>query len=300
MKQVLITIALAALGTGLLLSYDHNQRAPVVDPRPTAVIPIASSGERMVHAPGRIEGARETTAIRSEFAGRIAEVAVVRGQSVTAGQLLFALDARPYVARRDMAAAAVQLAKARKQKLIDGARQSEIEAVRQDVLAAEAKNEYAQTRFGRGRTLLKQNAISHEELDALRSGSLASTAMLEAARERLKTIQAPPRDWDGPRATDPAVELASPQQRRVVADIDERDVMLVRLGQRCQVTTDAQPGKRFAGRVSEVEPRMEPKKIYGGWAGERNETHTRRVWIDLDKQSPLPIGLPVEVAIDVQ
>jgi hypothetical protein len=49
----------------------------------------------------------------------------------------------------------------------------------------------------------------------------------------------------------------------------------------------------------EIEPRMEPKKIYGGWAGERNETHTRRVWISVEGDTQLPVGLPVEVKISI-
>ncbi|WP_158222779.1 HlyD family secretion protein [Rhodopirellula sp. MGV] len=105
-------------------------------------------------------------------------------------------------------------------------------------------------------------------------------------------------EWVSPQASTPAVRIVDASQLRVVAEVDERDALGVFMDQHCTITVDALPGENFAGVVSEIEPQMEPKKIYGGWAGERNETHTRRVWIDLSDSVALPIGLPVEVMID--
>ncbi|MCC9601425.1 efflux RND transporter periplasmic adaptor subunit [Stieleria sp. JC731] len=107
-----------------------------------------------------------------------------------------------------------------------------------------------------------------------------------------------PGEWISPESPSPAIQVVDASQLRVIADVDERDALGVSEGQRCIVTVDALPGKTFEGTVTEIEPRMEPKKIFGGWAGERNDTHSRRVWIDLADGVELPIGIPVEVMID--
>lgn len=110
-------------------------------------------------------------------------------------------------------------------------------------------------------------------------------------------IDVHPGEWFSPEMPDAAMELANIEQLRVVADIDERDALLVATGQVCEILADAIAGQSYQGTVVEIEPRMEPKRIYGGWAGERNETHTRRVWIDINSDVKLPVGLPVEVKI---
>ena len=82
-----------------------------------------------------------------------------------------------------------------------------------------------------------------------------------------------------------------------VAEVDEFDALRVKLGQRCEITSDASDGLLAIGRIVEIEPWMNQKKMFGQWAGERNDTFSRKVRIELEDSIELPIGLPVEVAI---
>ncbi|KAA5546301.1 HlyD family efflux transporter periplasmic adaptor subunit [Roseiconus nitratireducens] len=342
MRNLIIIAAFSTLAAGVLLSIDHQQRVDA-QRRQESIGPDGIPVTDRIHAAGRVEGTTETILIRPFFAGRIASINAPRGTRVQAGAPLLSLVADRYIAQRDLATAALEAARAGKMRLIEGARQSEIEAANQEALAAEARFTAAERNFDRAERLLERNAISPQEFDQRRSELDSTRALLKAARENLETVRAAPRptellaadakiraadaelrmaqidlqrctvkapcaaivldvhthvgEWYSPEMEQAAVELVNPERLRVVADIDERDALNVRLGQRCNITTDALAQKTFVGVVSEIEPRMEPKRIYGGWAGERNETHTRRVWIDLQQTQNLPIGLPVEIVI---
>lgn len=346
MKNLILTTAIAALGTGLVLAWEHQRthgttratsEKPLVESQPIAV------SAKRVHAAGRVEGKDEALLIRPEFAGLVRELYVTRGAQVSTGTKLFVLDQQRYIAQRNLAAAALAAAEADKRVLIAGARTSEIEAARQDMLAAQARLGRASRTYYRAQRLAEQNAISVEELERALGEYESFQAMLLASQQRYETSKAPPRDedlaradaaiasaraslqiaevdlakctvtaptsgivldvnigigeWISPQTEEPAIEMADTSELRIVADIDEHDALFVQLGQRCEITSDALESRRLNGTVIEIEPRMEPKKIYGGWAGERNETHSRRVWIRVESGVTLPIGLPVEVEI---
>lgn len=342
MKQILLAGSLAAIGTTVLIVADQKQRATS---RQNIVSQVASDApvKRSIHAAGRVEGQTDAVAIRPHFPGRIEQVVVARGMRVVRGQVLFTLEDDRIEAQRDLAAARLSAARAAKQQLIDGARETEIQSAKQNALAADARYENARTRFERANRLFANNAISSQELDDHRSSYEANRALSMAAHSRYESVKAGPRpadllaadaeiasaeaelnmaridlkrcqvvspcsgvvldvainpgEWISPEMPGPAIELVGTERLRVAADVDERDALQLKPGLHCQITADAMPGKFLNGRVSEIEPRMEPKKIYGGWAGERTETHARRVWIVLESDTQLPIGLPVEVKI---
>src|SRR5687768_6827240 len=70
--------------------------------------------------------------------GRIAEIAVKRGDPVAAGATLFSLDATDETARRDEAAAALEEAKARLADLRIGERPEELAIIQAQLDAAKA------------------------------------------------------------------------------------------------------------------------------------------------------------------
>lgn len=342
MKQLILAGVFAAVGTGILVLADQHHKSTTAATERTNLSSSLTSAVK-VHAAGRIEGTTQNVLIRPQFPGRVETVFVTRGTRVERGQPLFKLDSRRYEAQLDLASAMLSAARAKRMRLIDGARDSEIEAANQDAIAAQARYESSRTRLERAIRLFERNAISSQGLEDHRADHDANLALLNAARERLETVKADPRvselmaadaeiasteaqlkiaeidllrctilapcpavvlavdihpgEWCSPEMPDAAMELSNTEQLRVVADIDERDALKVSTGQTCQVTADAMPGQFFSGVVVEIEPRMEPKKIYGGWAGERNETHSRRVWIELNAETELPVGLPVEVVI---
>ncbi len=82
---------------------------------------------------------------------------------------------------------------------------------------------------------------------------------------------------------------------RVRADLDGADVAKVKLGQRAWVTADAYGSKRFPGVVSKIGTSLGPKRIRTDDPTERMDTQVLDVWIDLDGQVQLPVGLRVDV-----
>jgi len=102
----------------------------------------------------------------------------------------------------------------------------------------------------------------------------------------------------GPDKDLPLIVLADTSRRRAVAEVDEFDALSIQVGQKCEITADAAPGVVANGTIVEIEPRMNPKQRYAQRVGERKDTFSRRVWIDLDANADLPIGLPVDVLIE--
>ncbi|MCD0461818.1 HlyD family secretion protein [Roseiconus lacunae] len=344
MRQLILAGTLAAVGTGVMVAFDQQQLNRPLAPDPIPLTVDAASFGPMIHAAGRVEGRSEPISIRPHFPGRIETLPVASGTRVSTGEALLKLDSQRYEALRDLAAAQLEAAQAKRMRLVAGARPTEIEAARQNAEAALARYEGARNRFERAAKLFNRNAISAQEMEDYRYDHDSSLALLNAARKRFETVKADPRpadllaadaaiasakaelrmaeidldrcqvkapcdaivldidvrvgEWISPENPAPALQIVDASQLRVVADVDERDALIVSEGKTCRITVDALPGKYFEGIVSEIEPRMEPKKIYGGWAGERNDTHSRRVWIDLANDVALPIGIPVEVMIE--
>ena len=116
---------------------------------------------------------------------------------------------------------------------------------------------------------------------------------------RVLAIEAEVGELTYPDSPEPLIILSDTRQLRAVAEVDEFDAMRVQLGQVCHIESDGTVGILARGHIVEIEPQMHPKQLYGQWAGERTDTFSRRVWIKLEEQIDLPVGLPVDVFIEV-
>jgi HlyD family secretion protein len=157
--------------------------------------------------------------------GRITEVLVKRGDSVTAGAKLFSLDATDESAKRERAAAALGQARARLADLQTGQRPQELAVIQAQLDAAKASMALSVPRAERRRTMVKTNIVGAEELDEAESALLADRGHIAEYTARLAAAKLPARN-DQIIAAEHAVaeaeaELASAQwaleQRRVVA-----------------------------------------------------------------------------------
>ena len=90
------------------------------------------SAKAFLRAPGKIEGKTETIELRARFPEQISRVKVHRGEWVTAGQVLIQLDPVRLEQEHQSARASLAAAMARKQRLENGARDSEVAAAKQD------------------------------------------------------------------------------------------------------------------------------------------------------------------------
>lgn len=116
---------------------------------------------------------------------------------------------------------------------------------------------------------------------------------------RILSVEAEIGELTGPDHQQPLIIMSDTSRLRTVAEIDEYDALKMKVGQKCHITSDGRPGILAVGIVGEIEPQMNPKKLFGQWAGERTDTYSRRVWIDLEMtEFELPIGLPVDVFIE--
>jgi HlyD family secretion protein len=132
----------------------------------------------------------------------------------------------------------------------------------------------------------------------------AELLVAEAAVEKM-TIRAPingtvlqvnarPGEPAGPSATQPLVLLGDVSTLRVRAEVDERDLAEIRIGQPVLVRATAFRGREFAGKVSFIAPIVEPGRINARGRA-LTDVDVVEVLVDLAEGGPLAIGMKVDV-----
>ena len=321
----------------------HRSAEPVSGDSEVSIVSLQGA---TIRASGNIEGKTETVEMRARITEQVLAVKVVRGQTVTPGDVLIELDSGQLKRKLDLAKSMLTMSVAKKTRLENGARASEVSAAKSECEAVRAPLWSAQRALERGGRLYDANAISRQELDQLTANANSLYAKFSAAEARLKTIELPAREDDldtadaaiqeatsrirlaeieldratikapiagrvlevnahvgelnGPQSELPLLVIVESGPPRVVAEVDEFDALNVRIGQRCEITCDAQESVLAHGKIVEVEPSMSPKRMFRQRTGERTDAFSRKVWIELAGSVELPIGLPIEVAIQVE
>ena len=162
--------------------------------------------------------------------GRIAEVAVKRGDTVTAGAKLFTLDAIDETAKLAQAKAALEESKAKLADLQTGERPEELAIIQAQLDAAKASMTLSVPRVERRRKMVTTKIVGEEEVDEAESALLVDRGHIAEYTARLAAAKLPARA-DQIAAAEHAVaqdeaSLASAQwaldQRQVVAAADGR------------------------------------------------------------------------------
>lgn len=92
----------------------------------------------------------------------------------------------------------------------------------------------------------------------------------------------------------PLFTLADESVRRVRAEVDERDIAKVKIGQASIVTADAFPGEKFSGQVVEISQAMEEKSVLSDDPAQKTDRDVLDVVIELKpSKEQLPLGLQV-------
>ncbi|MEO6461474.1 MAG: efflux RND transporter periplasmic adaptor subunit, partial [Candidatus Eisenbacteria bacterium] len=216
-----------------------------------------------VKAPGGIE-ARTTVKISADIPGRVVRLAVQEGDLVRRGQLLLEIDNTQYLSSVRQTQASTTSARAR------------LERTRQALTLAEQAYQRRKALFER--KLLSRNEMDQAEnalLDARTEAAAAREekarldAALTAARDNLsKTTYRSPIEGrivglnieEGEivvvgTMNNPGTQILSVadlSRMMVKADVDETDVVDVRVGQKVKITVDALPDTSFDGTVTEV------------------------------------------------
>lgn len=252
---------------------------------------------RTLVASGRVE-TPQRVAIGSQVTATVAAVPVAEGQSVAAGQVLVQLEANEARAALEQARAGVVQAEARLVQLRELGLPAAQQAVRQaEVTAANAQRQYerlAQLRRDNfiGQAQLDDAQRARDLADSqLRSAHLqaasneargADVRLAEAALAQARAAQAAAESRLGYTAIRAPVagtliaravergdvvqpgkvlmQLSPAGATRLVALVDERNLALVRAGQKALVSADAYPGRRFEATLAYINPGVDASR----------------------------------------
>jgi HlyD family secretion protein len=94
---------------------------------------------------------------------------------------------------------------------------------------------------------------------------------------------------------EPLAILGDLSTLRIRAEVDERDIGKVRIGQRAVVRADAFRGRDFEGKVSAIAPIVSPGRIGSRGVQALKDTEVMEVLVDLTDATLLVVGLRVDV-----
>ena len=120
--------------------------------------------------------------ISSKLAGRLDTLLVRRGETVTAGQLLFVLATPEVEAKLHQAEAARKAASAQQSKAVSGARIQEVEGARSLLLKAQAGYELAEKSFVRVKNLYEAGVVSAQKFDEAQANLKSMETSVQAAK----------------------------------------------------------------------------------------------------------------------
>jgi RND family efflux transporter MFP subunit len=263
-------------------------------PKPMEVTTVVASaesagpslGNAVLNASGYVV-ARRISTVSSKVTGKIAEIFVEEGMTVTEGQVL---------ARLEPANSATMLTMA----------QRELEASRRNLAEIEVRLAEAERNLKRNEALVQQQLISQTALDASKAEANALAARLAASQAQVKvaesSLQMRQIDFDDLQVRSPFAgvvisknaqpgEMISPMSsggftrtgiatvvdmdsREVEVDVNEAYINRVKPNQRVEATLDAYPDDPLAARVVNIVPTADRTKA------------TVRVRIGFDKLEP--------------
>jgi RND family efflux transporter MFP subunit len=232
--------------------------------RPAVALVPVKRGDAVeaVYATGSVEPVNWAK-VAPTTVGRIVEIRARDGDKVKKGDVLARLDDREEKAR---------------------------------LAELEARAEFLKRDRDRYAKLAERDVVSRKTFDQLSSEYEQARAAVDAARKRLADLTLlSPLDGTVLRQDGEIGEVVSkdeilfwvgqPHPLRIVAEVDEEDIPLVRVGQKVLIRADAFPGRVFEGQVAEITPKGDPV------------TKNYRVRIGLPPDLPLLIGMTTEVNI---
>jgi membrane fusion protein, heavy metal efflux system len=226
-----------------------------------------------VLATGRIESIPERTVeVNAPISGRLVRVLARQGHQVNEGQALAVIDS-PEI--RELTVVSQQQR---------GQAQASITRLQSQV-------QLAQSTYRREQELYTAKISAAKDVEQARAALVSAQAELRAAQSQLRLADAPLQarlaQLGGSAGTTGLVTLKAPQSGyltyqaaasggavesgrvlfRIVnvaqvwatADVYEKDLAQVRVGQPIQVTTTARPGQVFNGRVANIAPVLDPE-----------------------------------------
>ncbi|HET6880278.1 MAG TPA: efflux RND transporter periplasmic adaptor subunit [Pirellulales bacterium] len=277
----------------------------VIDRCPVDVGQRVSSGEALMSLANQAEAAALAIAEQDQAAAGAEREQVLAGvdahQIAAAKSKVKLLDERVRHARKH----AERLRTLHKTKSLAEAERDRAET---DLLQAEAALEQAQAELSHVQEYVRP--VDRAVADAKVA---QAEARLTAARAHLdETVLYAPSDGtvleilrrEGEASRDaqggPVLIFADDSRLRVRAEIDERYVHLLRIGQEAVIYGRGLGDKRFTGRIVLLKRLMGGKTVFSRSATERKDLDFLQVLIDMPEGFRAPLGLQVDVAIEVE
>ncbi|MGE5345720.1 MAG: efflux RND transporter periplasmic adaptor subunit [Acidithiobacillales bacterium] len=261
-RRLVIVLGVVAVGVALRLTVFRPAPVPVTVYR----VERGRVEETVVNSrAGTVKAGRRAT-LSPELGGRVAALPAKKGARVRAGDVLLRVADADYRAQLDVQESALVAAKAAERE----ACQSAVQAARE---------------LARNENLARDELVSQDDLDRLRTARDTSAAGCDAARAKIgqaaaavesarvtlaKTVLRAPFDgviadvttelgeWITPSPPGlpipPVIEILDTSGIYISSPLDEVDVAKVRTGLPVRITFDAYPGRTFAGRVTRVAP----------------------------------------------
>lgn len=136
---------------------------------------------------------RKKIEVSSKIVGQVDQIYVDRGDKVKSGDVLIRIEDSEYRAQVRMAEATLASARARLAELKAGSRPEEVEAAHASVASAEATFKGAKLDLDRLESLGKEEVISRQELDRIRTSYSVAQANLKSARKNAELVELGPR-----------------------------------------------------------------------------------------------------------
>jgi HlyD family secretion protein len=260
--------AIAAAAAGWYALQPHPavvQTTPIVTTYPAQQYVVLNATGYVV--------AQRKAAIASKATGRLEWLGVAEGSRVKAGEIIARIDNRDVIAQEASAQASVRAARA---------------AVDQ----AQAELRDAQTQQQRNEELLAKGFVSPASIDTARLRTDRAAAGVASARAAVAVAEANARNariavdftlirapFDGVILSKSAnvgdlvtpfssavdskgavVTMADMSTLEVEADVSESSLSKIAVGQPCEITLDALPDDRFAGRIGRIVPTVDRAK----------------------------------------
>src|SRR6185436_191095 len=206
----------------------------------------------------------QTVSVVPRTAGRLEEISVKLGDRVGRGQRIARIEDEEIREQVKQAEAAIEVAKA---------------TIRQ----READLDLAKTNVERSRNLFQRQLLPQQTLDDAEAKYQSAQASLDLARAQNNQSQArldelrinlqntlivsPVNGFVARRTADPGafvsanapiVEVVDIARVRLVANIVEKDLKQIGVGDSARVSVDAFPGESFMGRIARLSPVLDP------------------------------------------
>jgi membrane fusion protein, heavy metal efflux system len=265
------------------LSAEAADRAGIV------VAPVASgTSAGGIRLPGVVEpNAYREVAVTPLVAGRVTRVSAELGANVRRGQTLAQIYSPELAEAQTKYVSAKAMLEAhdrelqRTQKLVEigAASRQEMERIHAEHAAQTAAVESA-------RSQLELLGVSASAIDALGSGSkVNATTSVPAPIDGVITERAANVGLNVDQAT-PLFTVVDLSTVWIIADVYEKDFSRVRVGNDATVTTSAYPGLSLRGRISYIDPQVNP------------ETRTAKVRVEVpNPRGDLRLGMYADVVV---